>query len=149
MRHRPWCTSKAGDSTITCRPQADTRDVPIEDVAISFSPADHCRAFIAASSSRIRNRSPSPGQVNAVIRRVICGNHNLSGKQMLNSQVPLINLWVPHDPRVQITAVVEAPIRQLAISPPLRRRQTCGERVRQRCVLSYEIVVREMYRRKL
>ena len=59
----------------------------------------------------------------AAVRRVIDANNNLSRKQVLNAEVPLIDFRIANRAGIQVAGVPEAPLRQFAVRGSLRRRQ--------------------------
>src|SRR5215468_1977364 len=85
----------------------------------------------------------------AMVGGIIGCDHNLSGKQVLDSQIPLENLGIAGDSRVQVTAVVETPVCQLSVRSSLRRRQPRGERIFERRILGDKVIFREIERRSL
>src|SRR3954468_14021825 len=62
--------------------------------------------------------------VRAAVRGVINPNNNLPRQQMLNPEIPLVDFRITSSPRVQVTRVAEAPLRQLAVLSSLRRSQS-------------------------
>src|SRR4051794_19444470 len=87
----------------------------------------------------------------AAVRGVIHTDDDLPRQQVLNSQVPLINLRIASGTGVQVTRVAEAPLRQFPVLSSLRRRQTgyprCRgwKRVSERGELGLEIIFGEIH----
>src|SRR5215472_1346590 len=84
------------------------------------------------------------------VGRVVDSDHDLAGQQMLNAQVPLVDVSVLGFCRSQVVAIGVAPLRQLAIDLVLRAGQPEGKRIGERnwstvVCASVEIVGREKH----
>ena len=79
----------------------------------------------------------------AAIGGVVHTHHDFSREQMLNPQVPLVNLGVPNGAGVEVADITVSPLCQLAVLSSLRQCQARRERVAQARILALEIVFGE------
>src|SRR5438067_2357837 len=88
--------------------------------------ADRRRQEVAVAGINAIYGSPStgPGQVRAAICGVVHSNYDLPREQVLNPEIPHIDLCIPSRPDVQVAGVAKSPLRELAVFCCLRRRQT-------------------------
>ena len=79
----------------------------------------------------------------ALTSGVVCSNRDARGKQMLDTQVPLIDLSVARLSCAEGVAVVKTPHRQLSILIPLRLRKSTRKWIRECGQPAFEVVLRK------
>src|SRR5207248_279406 len=68
-------------------------------------------------TSAVRAR---PWQVRASVRGIVCRDNYTAGQQMLESQIPLVDLGIARRSGIHVISVVEAPFSKVTVLCPLR-----------------------------